>query len=171
MYCQERKYFYLQVEASHQPSSNIKFNETKSLMIGTGQTLVMIVFALTCLLPAWKARTIARKDIKDINSGSGRLMVYVGRMAMQGFVNFVIPFLFLVNSKMRKTLLREAKDQFMETQLASWCVCHGLICPNNLLPIGENNWRGFVCLCIRPIICNSVWNYVLSLACVIKPDG
>ena len=108
-------------------------------MLGTGQTLVLVVLAMMCLLPASKARAIAKNDIKDINSGSGRLMVYAGRMVMAVFVNFVFPTLFFVNSKMRKTLIREAKDQFKETQIASWCVRLGLICPNHLLQRGEHN--------------------------------
>ena len=110
---------YFKVGPGQQSVSSFKFHETKSLILGTGQTLVLIILASVCLIPASWARTIAKNNIQDINSGNGRLMVYAGRIALVTFVNYVFPFLFFFNNtKMRKTLIREAKTDLKI--VASW---------------------------------------------------
>lgn len=94
-------------------SNNHKFEETKNEIIGTVQVLIATAFCLIVLIPYSYARAIVKVNADDLNHGIGKSLFYIGRMTMPLVAYFNIPLLIIFNNhKMRRTLVRELRNQF-----------------------------------------------------------
>lgn len=93
---------------------NEKFEETKSNILGTSQTVSMIIIAVIGVLPVSVVKTQMKKNVEAINFGTLRTLTYVGKMSMPLFYFFFFPLLMLVfNGKVRKSIFREFKASKM----------------------------------------------------------
>lgn len=99
---------------------NEKFEETKSNILGTSQTVLMLVLAIVAVAPISIGKALIKKNINDINSGKGRALMYLGKISMPTFTFLLFPLLMLAfNHKVRKSLWRELK----ETGTGKWICC------------------------------------------------
>ena len=97
----------------NQVIKNNKFEETKSVIIGSSETLIAIVLIILLLTPAAISKSILRTDPDKINTGSGRLWSYTSRISIPILSFCLGPIITIVsNSKMRKTLKREMQELF-----------------------------------------------------------
>jgi hypothetical protein len=96
--------------------SEEKFQESKSQIVGTGQTLLLLCLTLSILTSTQIMKTIVKKNIGSINTGPIRTWAYIGRMTLPTFVFIVGPVAILWhNDKMRNSIIRDFKErQFME---------------------------------------------------------
>ena len=92
-------------------TKNKRFLEHKSLIFGAGQTLVVTGISVAFFLPIAVVRHMARKNLESINSGNGRVWIYIGKVTVPTCYQLVFPlFVILNNDKMRKSLLRDFKE-------------------------------------------------------------
>jgi len=90
---------------------NEKFEETKSNILGTSQTVIMIVFGIIAMIPVSVGRIRGQQKIEDINSGNLRALIYLGKISMPTFYFLIFPLLMLAfNLRVRKYLLKELKE-------------------------------------------------------------
>jgi len=93
---------------------NEKFEETKSNILGTSQTVLMIVLGMIAMLPVLIGKINTKQNIDDINSGNLRTLIYLGKISMPIFYFLVFPLLVLAfNSRMRKYLLKELNESWI----------------------------------------------------------
>ena len=99
---------------------NEKFEETKSNILGTSQTVLMLALAVVAVAPISIGKTLIKKNIEEINFGKGRTLMYLGKISMPTFTFLLFPLLMLAfNRKVRKSLWRELK----ETGAGKWICC------------------------------------------------
>ena len=99
---------------NNQMSSN-KFDEQAKLFdLKAGQTIRILFIALLCSFPTMIARAFAHRHENNINSGPGRVWVYVTQISIVFFFfNFFPANIILSNPKMMKSL----KTDFKETSI------------------------------------------------------
>ena len=94
-------------------STNTKFVEKKSLLIGAGHITLFALSALCFLLPPFVVKGIAKKNIQILNTNRGRIWVYLTQISLRFFYLNVFPsIVILSNSKMKKSIFRDIKDVF-----------------------------------------------------------
>ena len=99
---------------------NVKMLESKDLIFGAGQSLIIVLISIAFFVPVAIVRRIARddyegvngvNDFKGINSKNGKFWFYVSRVTLPTCYQFVFPlFLIANNSRMRKSLWRDLKE-------------------------------------------------------------
>lgn len=88
-----------------------KFWEKKSTIVSAGQILILILMGMTFLVPMGVVRRITREHIGAINYGSGRIWVYITRIAIPMSHQLLFPLFILVSSsKMSSSLIRDIKE-------------------------------------------------------------
>ena len=99
-----------QLFVSFGAATNEKFMETKTSILGTGQTLIFMIFAFFGLLPIALSKSMAKKNIEEINGGTLRTMVYISKVSMPALFFILFPLLTIAfHSNVRKSLLRELR--------------------------------------------------------------
>jgi hypothetical protein len=94
-------------------SINSRFEETKNVIIGAGGTLVGVFVAIVLIFPTLKSKSIANKNMEDINFGYGRLWIYISRISIPIVAYCLFPTVIIANNaKMRATLKRQLTDLF-----------------------------------------------------------
>ena len=90
---------------------NIRFEETKCIIIGNGGVLIFFLSAILLLSPMAMLKEVLKKNPADLNHGSGRATYYISRITMPLVSFYLFPCLIACgNRKMIKTLYREFKD-------------------------------------------------------------
>jgi hypothetical protein len=90
---------------------NEKFEETKSNILGTSQTVLMLVFGMIAMIPVAIARIRAKQNIEHINGGNLRILFYISKISMPTFYFLLFPLLMLAfNYRIRKYLIKELKE-------------------------------------------------------------
>jgi len=93
-------------------SSNYKFEETKNEIVGTKQLVLAGIVCLLLLFPHVYVRSVFKGDAGDLNRGLAKIMYYLGKMTMPLIAFFNVPLAIVLNNgKMRRSLLREVKNQ------------------------------------------------------------
>ena len=94
--------------------TNEKFEETKSNILGTSQTVLMILLAVLALLPVSRSKAMIKRNIEDINHGYLRKLYYTGKISMPTFTFLLFPLLMLAfNHKVRRSLIRELRETWI----------------------------------------------------------
>ena len=97
--------------------TNSKFFEKKSLLIGAGHMTLFALSALGFLLPANTVKRVARQNADLLNSGLGRICVFLSQLSLRLFYLNVFPaIIILSHSKMKRTLWRVFKNVFISLQ-------------------------------------------------------
>jgi hypothetical protein len=97
--------------------TNSKFFEKKSLLIGAGHMTLFALSALGFLLPANTVKRNARQNADLLNSGLGRICVFLSQLSLRLFYLNVFPaMIILSHSKMKRTLWRHIKNVFIILQ-------------------------------------------------------
>ena len=87
-----------------------KFDETKSTILGATQSFVLISLSLLSIIPLTIVRSIAKKNIDDINHGYLRNLVYASKMLMPTFTFLLFPIIMIsFNQRIKKSLIKEVK--------------------------------------------------------------
>ncbi len=103
--------FFYSKNNGNETAANDPIFESKNLIFGTGQTLVIILISIAFFVPIAIVRRIAREDLKEINTKNGKLWIYIGRVTVPTCYQLVFPlFLMINNSKMRRSLWRDLKE-------------------------------------------------------------
>ena len=101
-----------------EPKINDKFEETKSNILGTSQTVLMIVLAIIAILPVTRAKVLMKKNIADINHCYLRNLCYLAKISMPTFTFLIFPLLMLTfNHRVRKSLIKELKETSLGKKL------------------------------------------------------
>ena len=91
-------------------------------ILGTSQTIAMIVMGVAAVTPVSITKTIAKGNIDDINAGSGRTMAYAAKLTMPVFFFAIFPLLMIgFNSKVRKSLWKEFQDSELYEWISKLC--------------------------------------------------
>ncbi len=102
---------------------NEKFEETKSNILGTSQTVSMIIFAVIAVIPVSVGKTRTKLNIEDINRGNLRLLIYLGKISMPTFYFLLFPLLMLAfNQRVKKSLLKEVKESWIALWFCGLCL-------------------------------------------------
>ena len=100
--------------------SNEKFEETKSNILGTSQTVLMIFLAVLAIIPAAKSKAFLKVNADDINHGYVRKLYYAGKITMPTFTFLLFPLLMLAfNHKVRRSLIRELRETWIGNKILS----------------------------------------------------
>lgn len=98
--------------------TNEKFEETKSNILGTGQTVLMILLAVLAVLPAAKSKVLIKMNADDINHGHVRKLYYLSKISMPTFTFLLFPLLMLAfNHKVRRSLIRELRESWIAKRI------------------------------------------------------
>ena len=96
---------------AHETKAERKFWEKKSTIVSAGPILILICMGFAFLVPMGIVRRITRDDINAINTWTGRVWIYISRVAVPMSHQFMFPLFILVsNSKMRSSLMRDIKE-------------------------------------------------------------
>ena len=91
-------------------TSNKKFEEIESNIIGTNLSTLLIVLGLVSVIPIATVKTQIKKNIQDINHGFVRTLFYVSKISMPMFTFLLSPIIIVAaNSKLRKALIKAFK--------------------------------------------------------------
>jgi hypothetical protein len=91
--------------------TNSKFFEKKSLLIGAGQITLFALLTIAFLLPYYIVRRVAKQNVLLLNSGTGRIWVFLSQISLRFFyLNFFPAMVILSNSKMKRTIWRAIKN-------------------------------------------------------------
>jgi hypothetical protein len=103
-----RKNVIVQNETIHQARKNIKFEETKHVILGEGGTLTFFFAITLAYIPFFITKSLLNKDPNVFNKNSGKLWYYGSKLSLAIMSNCIPPLIIIVgNSKMRLTLKRE----------------------------------------------------------------
>ena len=76
-----------------------------------GQIIAMIILAAICIYPMLMVVKLANENENNLNSGVGKIMVYVSQISLVIFIYNIFPAQIIFNNpRMLKTILREFKD-------------------------------------------------------------
>ena len=108
-------------------ASEEKFQESKSQIVGSGQTVICLILSLIVVIPVYFAQQGIKNEIERINSGYMRTSVYLVKMIIPTFSFIIFPILILSNNeKMQKSVVKDLKEfPFIQRLILFW---------NNLFP-------------------------------------
>lgn len=87
---------------------NLKFEETKNVIISNSGLLIVAAVGLLLLSPLVLLKEMAKRNPEDINHGFGRALFYIGRITMPILSYYLLPLVAIFgNRRMRRTLKRE----------------------------------------------------------------
>ena len=89
-------------------ASETNFEEQSKLFdLEAGQIITIIIIGTICIYPLVMVKKIANENENNLNSGTGRLLVYVSQMGLVFFFFNVIPAqIIFCNPRMMKSILR-----------------------------------------------------------------
>ena len=92
-------------------ASEEKFKESKSQIVGRGQTVICLILSLIVVFPVYFAKEGIKNEIESINSGYVRISVYIAKMIIPTLSFIIFPILILRNNeKMQKSVVKDLKE-------------------------------------------------------------
>ena len=103
-------------------ASEEKFQESRSQIVGSGQTVVCLILSLIVMYPVYFAKEGIKNDIDSINYGYARISVYIVKMLIPTFSFIIFPILILRNNeKMQKSVVKDLKEfSFIQRLISFW---------------------------------------------------
>ena len=103
-------------------ASEEKFQESKSQIVGSGQTVICLILSLIVVIPVYFAQQGIKNEIERINSGYMRTSVYIVKMIIPTFSFIIFPILILSNNeKMQKSVVKDLKEfPFIQRLILFW---------------------------------------------------
>ena len=103
-------------------ASEEKFQESRSQIVGSGQTVICLILSLIVMYPVYSAKEGIKNDIESINSGYVRISVYIVKMLIPTFSFIIFPILILRNNeKMQKSVVKDLKEfSFIQRLISFW---------------------------------------------------
>jgi hypothetical protein len=96
--------------SEHEKMEN--FQKSKNSIIGAGGTFISILLIIILLVPSFVSKSYARKNIDDMNYGTGKFWTYLSWITVPIFSYCQLPTVILLNnSKMRKYLFKKMKTK------------------------------------------------------------
>jgi len=93
---------------------NSRFEETKCLIISNGGVLLFTLVGILLLSPMARVKELMKVNPEDLNHGPGKVSYYAFRITMPLLAFYLLPLVTLIgNSEMRRTLMREFRDQVL----------------------------------------------------------
>ena len=106
-----RSLFYPGSPVNNQLLNQNNQEQSKLFDLNAGQIIRIIVVALFCSFPAIVMRVFAHRSENNVNSGLGRVWVYINQISFAFlFINVFPAQIILSNSKMLKSLRRDFKE-------------------------------------------------------------